>query len=173
MDALLFTAVGPDRPGLVGDLTGLVHQAGANLADSRMVNLRGRFALLMLIEGTAEVLAVLREQLPKKSDALGLHGTFARSAIGEKAQTGVPYRLKTYSVDQPGIVARVSELLRSHGINIEELETRLESAPFAGTPLFTLMLRMTVPTSLPIRALRADLARLADGLNCDIDIDPV
>ena len=34
----IITAVGPDRPGLVGELTGLLHAGGANLLDSRMVN---------------------------------------------------------------------------------------------------------------------------------------
>jgi glycine cleavage system transcriptional repressor len=43
---LVVTAVGPDRPGIASDFTGHVHAAGANLADSRMVNLRGQFALL-------------------------------------------------------------------------------------------------------------------------------
>src|SRR3954452_21329891 len=49
----IITAVGPDRPGLVGDLTGHLHAAGANLLDSRMVNLRGQFALVLLMEDPA------------------------------------------------------------------------------------------------------------------------
>ena len=50
MAQLIITAVGPDRPGIVGELTGHLHAGGANLLDSRMVNLRGQFAIVLLIE---------------------------------------------------------------------------------------------------------------------------
>ena len=50
MPQLILTAVGPDHPGLVGQLTGHLHAAGANILDTRMVNLRGRFAVLILLE---------------------------------------------------------------------------------------------------------------------------
>ena len=33
---LVLTAVGPDRPGLVSEISSMVHGAGANLEDSRM-----------------------------------------------------------------------------------------------------------------------------------------
>jgi glycine cleavage system transcriptional repressor len=75
-------------------------------------------------------------------------------------------------MDQPGIVHRVSDLLRKHGINIEDLQTRLESAPFAGTPLFTLELRMSVPTGVQMKKLRTELEQLCDALNCDFDLEP-
>ena len=42
MARVILTAVGADRPGLVGELTGYLHGAGANILDTRMVNLRGR-----------------------------------------------------------------------------------------------------------------------------------
>ena len=35
-----------DRPGIVGELTAHLHTAGCNILDSRMVNLRGEFAMI-------------------------------------------------------------------------------------------------------------------------------
>ncbi len=46
---LVLTAVGPDRPGLVSEISSLVLAAGANLEDSRMAILGGEFALLVLV----------------------------------------------------------------------------------------------------------------------------
>src|SRR2546430_17527879 len=74
---LVVTAVGPDRPGLASELTGHVLGAGANLADSRMANLRGQFALLALVEGTSEVLDKLRSRLREAAPAMGLSIDFA------------------------------------------------------------------------------------------------
>ncbi len=58
---LVLTAVGPDRPGLVSEISSMVLSAGANLEDSRMAILGGEFALLVLVSGdekaTGEVAA--------------------------------------------------------------------------------------------------------------------
>ena len=93
-------------------------------------------------------------------------------AKGAEAVHGIPMRLKTYSLDQPGIVHRVTNLLQAHGVNIEELTTRQESAAFAGTPLFLMEVRMTVPPAVAVRKLRAELESLCDLLNCDVDLEP-
>lgn len=168
----IVTAVGPDRPGLVGELTGILHAGGANLLDSRMVNLRGQFAIVLLLEAADEAGETLASSLPGRGASLGLMITAVRQASAAKPVGGVPFRLRTYSSDQPGIVHRVTDLLRSHGVNIEELETRQDTAPFAGTPLFTMDVRLTVPAGVPVRKLRVDLEALCDQLNCDVDLEP-
>lgn len=173
MGQLIVTAVGPDRPGIVADLSRLVYDAGASLADSRMVNLRGQFALLAAVEGTPEAIAKLKARLADAGAALGL-ALEARETGGSptSSQQGIPYKLKTYSADQPGIVARVTEVMRKHNVNVEELSTRLESAPFAGTPLFTMEGTVLVPSSASVRKLREELQTLGDEIACDVDLDP-
>ena len=172
MTQLVITAVGTDRPGLVGEFTGHLHAAGANIADSRMVNLRGQFAMIVLVEGADTALDKLWSDLPGAGAKIGLTVSIAAQAVRPAPAQGVPYRLKVYSMDRPGIVHRVSDLLRQHGVNIEELQTNLESAAFAGTPLFTMQGRLTVPTAVPIKKLREELGTLCEGLNCDVDLEP-
>ncbi|HEX8912817.1 MAG TPA: ACT domain-containing protein [Humisphaera sp.] len=168
----IVTAVGPDRPGIVGELTGHLHAGGANLLDSRMVNLRGQFAVVLLLEAEEAAGTKLAADLPAAAGRMGLTATAVRQSPAAKPAGGVPFRLRTYSSDQPGIVHRVTDLLRGHAVNIEELQTRQETAPFAGTPLFTMDLRLTVPAGVPVRKLRADLEALCDALNCDVDLEP-
>ena len=84
----------------------------------------------------------------------------------------MPFRLKTYSMDQPGIVHKITSFLREQHINIEELETSLESAPFMGTPVFTMEIVMLVPSTANVKNLRRALEELGDTLNCDVDLDP-
>lgn len=170
-EELVVTAVGPDRPGIASDFSGHVHACGANLADSRMVNLRGQFALLALVEGSADVLDRLRRRLEEAAPKMNLTIEFS-SAAKAPPREGVPFRLKTYSMDQPGIVHRITSHLHEQGINVEELETHLESAPFMGTPVFTLEILMLVPRAASVKALRRSLEELGDSLNCDVDIEP-
>ncbi len=172
MPQIVITAVGTDRPGLVGEFTGHLLAQGANIADSRMINLKGQFALLILAEGSEDVVRKIQEVAPTAGQTIGLSVTVAGQTGTARVVRGVPYRLKTYSMDQPGIVHRVSEVLRLAEVNIEELATKLESAPMAGTPLFTMDMRLTVPPGINIRKLRADLEALCNTLNCDLDLEP-
>jgi len=136
MTQLIITAVGPDRPGIVGEITTLLHHGGANILDTRMVNLRGQFSIIVLIEVEDTQAAGLTRSLPSQAPALGLQLNITPQSEPQPRAPGLAYRLKTYSGDQPGIVARLTNLLRSFGINIEELAAWQESAAFAGSPIF-------------------------------------
>jgi glycine cleavage system transcriptional repressor len=169
---LIVSAVGVDRPGIVEQFTGHLHSAGANVLDSRMVNLRGQFAIIAVFEADEGSAAGLRKSLPALAQEMGLTLTLASVDTSAPAVPGIPYKLKTYSMDQPGIVHRVSETLRAYGVNIEELVARQESAPFMGTSLFLMEMKLTVPPQVPIRELRSRLQSLCDSLNCDLDFEP-
>jgi glycine cleavage system transcriptional repressor len=175
MAQLIITAVGPDRPGIVGELTSHLHAGGTNLLDSRMINLRGQFAMLILLEGEQGGITELGRHLPAIAEQMNLRiEIFPQSerASGSPISRGLAYRLKTYSLDQPGIVARLSQVLRQHGVNIEELSARQESAAFDGGAIFLTEMRLTVPAGVPLGKLRAELEAVGTELNCDVDLDP-
>ncbi|MDB4972272.1 MAG: Glycine cleavage system transcriptional antiactivator GcvR [Myxococcaceae bacterium] len=172
MRELVITAVGPDRPGLIGKLTAPLYEGSANVADSRMVNLRGQFALMLLAEIPSENLEQVQKHLAAVADQLGLTLTVRSSepALARPTTVGVPYRVHTYAMDQPGLVYRITDLLQRHGINVEELTTRSQPRPESGAPLFSMELLVTVPASIPIRHVRAELERLCEELNCDVEL---
>ncbi len=173
MEELVITAVGPDRPGLVGRLTAPLFEASANVADSRMVNLRGQFAVILLAVIPTENLEAVQEQLLMLAEDLGLTITFrGHHAQEDKWPTtvGVPYKLRTYAMDQPGLVHRITDLLQRHGINVEELETRSLPRPETGAPLFSMEMLMTVPPGVQIKTVRKELEALCDELNCDVEV---
>ena len=173
MAQLIISALGPDRPGIVGELTAHLHAAGGNILDSRMVNLRGEFAMMILLEVGNDVAANVSRELPAVGERMKLRVSVTPlEAASAGAAKGMRYRLRTYSMDQPGIVARLTGVLRGHGVNIEELSARQESAAFAGSPLFLTEMRLTVPTNVPLGKLRAELEGVGNELNCDVDLDP-
>ena len=73
---------------------------------------------------------------------------------------------------EPGIVARLSNVLRQHKVNIEELSAWQESAAFDGGQLFLTEFHITVPQAVSISKLRGELTALCNELNCDIDLEP-
>jgi len=169
---LIVNAIGPDRPGIVGQFTGHLHEGGANVIESRMVNLRGQFAIIALFEAEDAAAENLRQSLPVLAKEIGMRLTITGAEGPALTVPGVPFKLKTYSMDQPGILHGVSDVLRAYGVNIEDLSARQESAAFMGTPLFLMEMRLTVPPNVPIKELRARLQSSCDALNCDVDFEP-
>lgn len=168
---LVITATGPDRPGLVDALSKALFEAGANLADSRMVNLRGRFAFMALVEIDAAAAETIAAKASAVGEAIGLKVSIAAEGDDEAAPTqGLPCRLRAYALDQPGIAHRIAHLLGGHRINIEELQTRLQPGPYEGRPQFSIELRMTVPADVSMKQLREELTALCDTLNCDFEL---
>jgi len=173
MAQLIISALGPDRPGIVGELTAHLHAAGGNILDSRMVNLRGEFAIMVLLEvADAAAGRKLAGELPGVGAKMNLQLSVTPQEAAPRARGGIPYRLKTYSMDQPGIVARLTGVLRGLGVNIEELTARQESAAFAGSPLFVTEMLVTVPGDVAISKVRGELEAVGNELNCDVDLDP-
>lgn len=168
---VLLTAIGRDRPGLVGALAGWVFELGGNIEDSRMALLGGEFAILMLAEGPPGFLGRIEAN---RAAFEGKHSlaVAVRPAQGERSASSEPvlrYALTATCLDHPGVVFRVSELLRQHNVNIVMAETRTESAPFTGTPIFRLEMEMEIPASTPGARLRRELETL--GLERNIDFD--
>lgn len=171
MQQLVLSAIGPDRAGLVDQLTAALGEHRANVADSRMVNLRGQFAIVMLIETADEHAPAVQQALSAAADRLGLTATL-RTAGGEQvARASVPYRVRAYAMDQVGLVHRITHALHLLGVNIEELSTRLEHGPHTGTPLFTMDMIVTIPADVPLKRVRDELDQLGDQLNCDLDLE--
>lgn len=179
MKELVISAVGPDRPGIVDQFTELLAGYDANIADSRMVNLRGQFAITMLVEVPAIHAEAMLRDLPDAAAAESSLLLVVRAADdSEEAETefaevsGMPYRVQVYAMDQVGLVHRITHALHLHRCNIEELNTSLHHGPHTGTPLFNIDMTVTVPQAVPLRTLKAHLEKLCDELNCDLDIEP-
>ena len=106
--SLVLTAVGADRPGLVNEVSAVIHGAGANLEDAKMAILGGEFALLMLITGTDTALSAVERGAETLEKRLGLK-VVTKWTERAPARTGyLPYALKVTGFDRPGIVHHVA-----------------------------------------------------------------
>ena len=168
----ILSAIGSDRPGLVDEVSQFIFHRGGNIEDSRMVNLGGQFAMMVLIGGAPEVVKRISTDIPELARSSRLHtevhaaGSRQESA-GQKAR---PFRLTATAMDQSGLVHRIAHLLHSAKVNIESLDTRLSAAPYSGSPVFEMELILLIPQTTPIAALRENLGRLCDELNIDWEL---
>jgi glycine cleavage system transcriptional repressor len=164
----VLTAVGDDRPGLVDEVTRYITERGGNLEDSRMLNLRGQFAMMMLVAGSEEAMSRLHDGLGGLRRTSHVHAELRPADAGAaKRSPALPFKLNTWAMDHPGLMQSVSHLLGGLGVNIESVDSSLRPAPYTNTPLFEMELVLAVPAEIHVAELRERLGELCDEMNID------
>ncbi|MEV4704746.1 ACT domain-containing protein [Actinoplanes sp. NPDC049316] len=159
MNELAITVIGPDRTGIIADVSAALAGVGANLSDSTMTRLRGHFAMTLICTGpTAEDVEKALEPL---SDLLATVRTVEPEADG--AAGGEPYLVSVHGADRLGIVAAVTRVVAAAGGNITDLTTRLTG------PLYVLIAEVDLPPGAA-DGLAARLAEAADELGVEVTL---
>lgn len=170
---LVIAAVGPDRPGLVDDLSGWILDSGCNIADSRMTVLGGEFAVLLLVEGQWNSLAKLEDQHDQVAERLGMSLNLKRTEQKTSEAAFLPYAVDVVALDHPGIVHNLASFFSKRGINIQDLTTSGYAAAHTGTQMFSVHICLDVPGDTHIAGLREEFLDFCDRLNLDAVIEPL
>ena len=168
---LVLTLTGPDRIGIVDDMTGVIAGLGGNVETSRMARLGGEFAILMLV--------ALPEDAAPDLDA-GLGGLIAQGykvtvtpagrTYAEAHPGWSPYRIEVRGADHEGIIHEVAHYLSGRGISIESMDSESAPAPTSGVPLFAMTAEVVVPPGLAGTGWEAGLEEVGGRLNLDIRV---
>lgn len=145
----VLTLTGPDRVGIVEEVTRALLEIDGNVETSRMVRLGGEFAMLMLVSLPLESLDGLESAL----GGLQSEGYKALWSRTEPAYTVTHpgwalYRIGVRGADHEGIIHEMAQGLSQEGINIESLETSTGCAPMSAAPLFSMTALVAVPPSV-------------------------
>jgi glycine cleavage system regulatory protein len=163
---LVLTLIGPDHPGIVDSVSDVVAAHGGNWLESRMAHLAGKFAGVLCVEVPEDRAAELEEALARL-EVSGLKVVVERSAIVEVPRQHA-MEIELLGLDRPGLVHEVSALLAAHRVNVEELETDRPPAAHSGDRMFRARLRVIIPETLDVGAVRDGLERLAGDLMVEI-----
>lgn len=168
---LAIIVMGPDRAGLVRDLSQIVADAAGNILESRMIALGSEFAVLMLISGNWHAIAKIRE----KFDALQNRGELTiavRDSTPRPNVTAAPYVIDVVSLDHEGIVLGMSNFFASRNLEIAELNTRRYNAPHTGATMFSVQMTVNIPADIQVSTLRDEFLEFCDRENLDAIMEP-
>ena len=164
-ESLVITFVGVDRPGIVQDLTAMVHGQQGNWLESKMSRMAGKFAGIALIEVSRERLDALKEELQGIPDVSVI---VEMTDTQDSAAGMLSYQLNIVGLDRQGILQEVTNELSRKNINVIELETRVNSAPMSGDKMFHADASVLVPSSVDLIDLHDRLDAVTDDLGVDI-----
>jgi len=165
MHSLVMTVIGPDRPGLVEELSATVAAHHGNWLESRMSRLAGHFAGLLRVECPEEESTRLLEALQSLRD---LSVSISRE-ITTECERPRKISFEVVGNDRPGIVQELSSAIVRAGGNVEELVSDLESAPHAGHQVFRATGSVAVATDFDDTGLVTALEALGPDLAVSLE----
>ena len=166
---LVITAVGPDRVGLVEQITQFLLKEGCNIEDSKMAVFCGEFTIILLVSGETAALDRVAQSLDQLTTQTGLLFFSKTPTARTPPASALPCRLQASCLDHPGVVHQLSAVLSKLGINIEAMETTTQAAPMSGTPIFQFSAKLSVPAQVNLHELRRMLDEIGKRENIDIE----
>lgn len=166
----VLTLTGPDRIGIVGELTRLLTERGGNVETSRMARLGGEFAVLMLVSMPPDAFNSLDDGLKGLlGDGYKVSTTVSERTYAEAYPGWLPYQIEVNGADHEGIIHEISHYLSQRGISIESMESECTPAPTSGIPLFSMTAQVVVPPSLAGQGWEAGLQDIGNRMNLEIE----
>ncbi|WP_207061593.1 glycine cleavage system protein R [Motiliproteus sp. SC1-56] len=165
--SLVLTLIGPDKPGLVERVSGILVQHQANWQRSSMSRLAGKFAGILIASvdatRTAELLADL-----EALEGEGLRVIAETDQQSPAERLGRALSLDLVGHDKPGIVREISRALAERGISVDKLETEVVSGSMSAELLFKAQADLLVPNDVDVDELQESLEAIAADLMVDI-----
>jgi glycine cleavage system regulatory protein len=169
--SIVLTVIADDQPGIIKTVSEVLDNHRGNWTQSSMSSLAGQFAGILLVSVPAEKADACVKELTSL-ERVGLRViAHVSSAVPDFGETN-EYVLNLVGNDRKGIVHDVTTILAKYHVNVNNLETVVESASMSGGELFKASAQLIVPASADIDALESELEELANELMVDIIFKP-
>ena len=166
---LIISANGPDRKGIVSEISSIINNYNCNIETSKMVRLENEFAMLILINSKDEKVEKLNKALKKIKDLT------VQIIKTNNNNTSYDYKFHLYinGADNEGIVYQFSNYLSKIKMNIEEVNTYIKNAPVSATPLFMMDVIIGSKKELNQNKIIEELDQIAEKLGVEISLKKI
>ena len=172
---VVFSSMGPDRPGLAREIAEFFTARGINIERSRGCVLGNEFGMIILTSGNTDDIERLINDLDilRAKTGLDIYIRKTKAPSHRDVLPSIPYKLIATSIDRPGIIHQLCKALHQRGINIEEISTNVDHNPATGANVFQMICYFSLPPAVKIIDLKGDLTRISDEYNVDVRFDAV
>jgi len=167
--SVLLSISGKDRAGIVRDVSEVLLNAKANIEDSSMTVLRGRFTMMLIVEFAEDgSLGSLKAALAELEQRTGL--TVQSQVLADDEAGHIPQEpdcvITVNGADKAGIVFAVTDAMASLGVSVVDVSTR--SRVSGDGDLYMMALEAVAGDAL--EALKTKLASVSQSLAVSIEV---
>ncbi|MBW8192714.1 glycine cleavage system protein R [Neiella marina] len=165
MKTIVISILGPDRAGIVDDISQSLMAHHGNWLGSSMSLMAGHFAGIVEANVPEAELASLQQALGQLAN-LTVH---VADGCAEPSSTTTSLEFVVTANDRPGIVQQVSACLAQLNVNVLLLETECQPAAHFGGNLFQARIVAALPEGVDESSVWDALESLSDDLMLDKD----
>ncbi len=169
---LIVSAMGPNRPEMITDLSRACVQCGCNLLNTKINVLGQEVVMVLLLAGSWGAIAKMEATLPNLEQRLGLNIQTRRTHEPSVSSQLMSYTIQVVAIDRKGILNEIANFLMKHSVAIEEISAHTYMA-HTGTRMASLQLKMNVPHDVHLATLRDKFMSYCDDHNLDGFIEPI
>jgi len=167
----IITFISDDRPGLVETIANTIRKCNGNWLESKLSQLGGKFAGLILVSVPQSAAAALVQQLSDLEQGdISVSVTETETSRETTSSDVHTVSLSIIGPDRSGIVQEVSRALAAHRINVIEMDSKVSSAPMSAEMLFEARISASIPEMLDVEQLRDSLDSIADQMTLEIEM---
>lgn len=163
-EKIIITLFAKDRPGIIRSLSDTVLANKGNWLESSLSRLCGQFTGIVHVE----VESAKKATLVAAFNALNQDGiqVTVQDANGVKPDDNEVNGLQILveANDRPGIIKEIAEALAAENVNVDNIDTEVESASMAGYPIFRAHMFLAMPDDLS----EDDLEEILEAVSDDV-----
>ena len=165
----IIKGIGPDKPGIVSSISGIVTSNNGNIEESRMIRLGSEFSIIMMITIPENSEKNLSDQL-EAIEGIKFYLTETKKLPNHDSPTHI---INLSGGDNEGIVHYISDKLTVMGINILEIITDTNNAPITGSAIFLMKVKISLDNENQINELSDRLNEIQSRLGLDITLNKI
>ncbi|WP_144393421.1 glycine cleavage system protein R [Pleionea sediminis] len=170
---LVISAIGSNRRGIANELAHIIQEFGATILEGHMTVMSKEFAVIIEVTGPWNALAKLEHQLPLRAHQLGLLTMLKRTESLEENKQTTAYRVTISTVEDRGIIKRLTQFFSDNKINIDELNCRTYLAPHSEDLMGEVKLTVTMPDDFNVEEIRTKFEQFCLDENLSGIITPL
>jgi len=172
MNKAILSVLGHDRPGIVAAVTGILFDLNCNIENVSQTILQTEFSGSFIVTMPQDLTwDDLNERFLEILTPMGLHVHIEPLLEKEAAITArqsEPFVITTKGPDRRGLVAGISEVIATHGVNITNLQAVFKGGNKPGDNI--MIYEVDIPIDIDQQALYRELREKAKSLTLAISI---
>ena len=173
MNKVIISVLGKDQPGIIAAVSGALFEADCNIENVSQTILQSEFSGIFIVSIPEQMTLIdFQAALQTRLEPLNQHihvKPLSTPQVAATEPSGVePLVITTRGPDRKGLVARITEVIASHGVNVTNLQ-----AVFKGgeVPTDNIMIyEVDVPSGVDQHRLRRSRRSRAAELGLEISI---
>lgn len=172
MNKAILSVLGPDRPGIVAAVTGILFELKCNIENVSQTILQTEFSGSFIVTLPQDLsMEVLQDRFVENLTPMDLHvhiRSLKKKEPGFIDRGSEPFVITTKGPDRQGLVAGISEIIAAYGVNITNLQAVFKGGDEPGDNI--MIYEVDIPIDIDQPGLYRDLREKAKFLELEISI---